>query len=71
MTIEEIMAAGHCRAADLDVIGNIFGMKFHPGGSKGLVSLFIEDDGLWHLRATFDVSFLNDLHRVAKEAKRR
>lgn len=67
MTMEEILAAQHCRKEDLDVAGECFGMKFHPGGSNGLVSLFVEDDELWFLKVTFDIYWLKDLQQVIEQ----
>lgn len=47
--------------AELDIVGKLFGIRFNGE----LAELYIEDDGHWHLKATFDKSWLKDLSIVA------
>lgn len=42
-------------ADELDGHGDLFGWKFSEDGSNRLVSIYIEDDELWHKTMTFDV----------------
>lgn len=45
-------------------IGNLFAIRIKPEG--GLVELYVEDDGIYHLKATFNHLWLSDLSAVAK-----
>lgn len=56
------------RADELDIIGEIFGIRFTDGCSTGCVELYGEDDGFWHLQMTFDRLWLADLGRVVSLA---
>lgn len=49
------------RAADMDVVGAIFGIRFLMGD---LFELYIEDDGLYHHKLTANNYWLLDLANV-------
>jgi hypothetical protein len=53
------------RAGDMDVRGGLFALRFTEGCSNGCVELYMEDDGWYHLTATFDRVWLPDLAKVA------
>lgn len=48
------------RFLDMDICGDLFGLKL----LDDCVQLFIEDDELWYLTATFDRAWLPDLKAV-------
>lgn len=52
------------RREDMDEAGELFGVRFIDGGSNGLIELYIEDDGYWHHKVTFDRAWVSDLRRV-------
>lgn len=56
--------------AFIDGHGALFGYKFTEGGSNGLVTIYEEDDELWHPKMTFDIAWLPDLMQVAARAAR-
>lgn len=56
-----MMDDGPLRASDMDVVGKLFAMRFHPGGSTGLVTLYVEDDDNYFPKTTFDRGWLPDL----------
>lgn len=53
---------------DMHVVRKLFAIRFTSGGSNGLAELYIEDDGVYHLQTSFDVSWLADLVATAKAA---
>lgn len=58
------------KESDMDVVGNLFGMRFiKRDGLRDLVELYIEDDENYHLKASFDRTWLNDLQYVTEKAK--
>ena len=58
-------------ADKLDVVGEIVGFKFYPGGSPtGLVDIYIEDDELWHYKLTINQVWLEDLVNTAIKAEK-
>jgi hypothetical protein len=60
------------RAADMDIIGQLFGVRFvHRDGLRDLVELYIEDDEAYHLKASFDALWLNDLRHISTDAWKR
>lgn len=59
------------RAGDMDIIGQLFGIRFRDGGSTGLVELYVENDEFYHLKCTFDRLWLNDLRHISAEAWKR
>jgi hypothetical protein len=61
------------RAEELDVRGEIFGIKFTtysvpPGIAHTGIELYIEDDGYWHYITTTSSHWLTDLVNVSTEA---
>lgn len=56
------------RAEDMTMTGNLFGIRLVPGGSTGLVELYVEDDGWFHFKASFDRLWLPDLRAVVDRA---
>ena len=50
-------------------VGNIFGYRFHEGGSNGLVTIYVEDDEQWFPKMTFDVFWLPEFVKLAEVAK--
>lgn len=52
-------------ADELDGHTALFGWKFTEGGSTGLVTIYIEDDGYWHSKMTFDRWWLDDFAHLA------
>lgn len=58
----------HVTEEALDGHGGLFGYKFMAGGSNGLVTIYVEDDALWHPKITFDIAWLPDLMQVAARA---
>lgn len=56
------------RHEDMDVTGNLFGIRFTEGEHKQ-AELYIEDDGWYHFKASFSVLWLPDLHKVAASAR--
>lgn len=58
------------RRDELDIAGEVFGIRFTKGCSTGCVELYGEDDGFWHLQMTFDRLWLDDLQGVASDALR-
>ena len=55
-------------ASDMDVIGSLFALRFVPGGSTGLVELYVEDDESYHFKTKFDRLWLADLKNVTDKA---
>lgn len=51
---------------DMDVRGELFGLRF---ADENQVELFVEDDGLYHLKASFSRSWLEDLSIVTNIAR--
>ncbi len=55
---------------DMDVIRNLFGIRFVPGGApEGCFELYIEDDENYHYKLTANNVWLDDLIATAKAAK--
>jgi hypothetical protein len=57
-------------ADDMNVIGDLFALRFVTGCSNGCVELYVEDDDNYFHKATFDRAWLKDLADVAKEAQK-
>lgn len=63
------------QVGDMDVVGGLFGITLEqrpPHNGKQinpLVTLFVEDDGVLHEKASFDAAWLGDLIHVAMLAK--
>lgn len=57
------------RADDLNIHGELWGLRFTEGCSNGCAELYVEDDDFWHLKATFDRIWLADLLKVLESAK--
>lgn len=53
------------RAEAMHVVGDLFALRFGPHKQ---MELYIEDDGWYHCKATFNVAWLWDLARVAEGA---
>ena len=53
------------KAKDMDVVRKCFALKFVPGGSNGLVELYVEDDENYHYKLSFDRFWLPDLIATA------
>jgi hypothetical protein len=49
--------------SDLDGLGELFGWKF----SDEEVTIYIEDDGYWRPKMTFNVAWIHDLESAATE----
>lgn len=60
------MDHGPMQRKDMDVVRDLFALRFVPGGSNGLVELYVEDDGLYHFKQSFDQSWLPDLIATAR-----
>lgn len=64
------------RASELDVAGTCFGIRILPRNlevhgikiTSPLIELYIEDDEIYSLQATFDALWLNDIMEVCKLA---
>lgn len=54
------------RHEDMSVVRQLFALRYVPGGSNGLVELYVEDDGIYHLKMTFDRAWLPDLIATAR-----
>lgn len=46
-------------------VDDIFGWRFHDGGSNGLVTIYVEDDEQWFPKMTFDVYWLPSFVKMA------
>ena len=53
---------------DMNVIGDLFGLRFV---AENMVELYIEDDGWFHYKASFNKSWLADLRGIVVEALQR
>lgn len=53
---------------DMNVIGDLFGLRF---AEEDMIELYIEDDGWFHYKASFNKGWLKDLCGVAVEAIQR
>lgn len=51
------------RQRDMTIIGGLFALRFLPDGN--MAELYIEDDEFYHLKASFNREWLNDLRIVA------
>lgn len=56
------------KKSDMHITGVLFGMRFVPGGSNGLVELYVEDDENYFLKVVFDRFWLGDLINVSANA---
>jgi hypothetical protein len=62
------------KAEDMDITGNLFGLRIRDREDKGhyqekaIVELYIEDDTNDHFKTCFHVFWLNDLENVVKQA---
>ena len=54
------------RMEDMDIHGALFGMCYAEGD---LIELYIEDDGWWHYKCSFNRLWLTDFIAVAKSMK--
>ncbi len=53
------------KADDMTVLGQLFGTRITPReGMSPLVTLYVEDDELWHVMGSFDQLWIPDLLRV-------
>ena len=57
------------RGDELDVTGGLFGFRFVDGCSNGCVELYVEDDGYWHHKMTFDRVWLKDMQHCVDRAR--
>lgn len=55
------------RQEDMTVVGGLFAVRFVPEGDQ--VELYVEDDGFFHQKASFQRTWLNDLKIVAEAAE--
>lgn len=71
--VDELLRPPHVRVEALDFHGLLWGIRLTDGCSNGCVELYLEDDDFWHLKATFDRVWLEDLRNVIEfaEAKNR
>ncbi len=50
------------KAQDMDVLGNLFGLRYVSGGGPpGIIELYIEDDENFHFKCSFNHVWLADL----------
>ena len=58
------------RAEDMDIVGNLFGIRFMPGfiARPAYIELYIEDDERFYLTAEFAESWLSDLQSIINQA---
>ena len=59
------------RSEDLDVVGDLFGIRFIGPKGNETVELYIEDDESYYLRTKFNVLWLPDLESVVSRARLR
>lgn len=57
------------RSDELDIVGEVFGIRFTEGCSNGCIELYGEDDGFWHLITNFDRGWLDDLTHCIDSAR--
>lgn len=50
---------------DMHIVRQLFAIRFVPGGSNGLIELYVEDDESYGLAMTFDRAWLPDLIATA------
>lgn len=57
---------GRCADIGFRCHGSLFGMKVIPRKDcSPLIELYIEDDGLWHYKCSFDSAWLKELIYVS------
>lgn len=69
--VDLLLRPPHVLVDDLDMHGEIWGLRTTEGCANGCVELYIEDDGFWHLKATFDRQWLPELARLTEQLRLR